>query len=96
MTGLFQMRILPMLNELLHNSEKVSERNYPDRLNDPDLQSHHDAPFIRAALASSDKALVTSDGRLKDLLRKRLPALQVLTPREAYLSLRKRTTQNQG
>ena len=74
---------------LLFNSDKVVERDYPDELENKDLENHRDAPFIKAALASSDKVLVTTDKKLKEFLSIKLPKLRVLTPEEAYEELRR-------
>jgi len=79
----FHVFILPFLNQLLHNTEKIAERSYSSRLDDSELENHHDAPFIKAALASSDKRLVSGDGSLKDLLKVKRLGLIVLTPKEA-------------
>jgi len=84
----FHNCILLFLNQLLHNTEKVAERNYPNRLDDSELEEHPDAPFIKAALASSDKTLVTEDGRLKELLESKRLGLKVRTPTEASKYLR--------
>jgi len=84
----FHNCILRFLSQLLHNTEKVAERNYPRKLDDSELENHHDAPFIKAALASGDKTLVTQDERLKDLLKTKRIEVKVLSPTEASNLLR--------
>jgi predicted nucleic acid-binding protein len=84
--------LLPNLRNIFF-SDKIVERGYPEKLESEDLENHHDAPFIKAALASSDKVLVTTDGRLKELLSIKLPKLRVLTPEEACEELRRQNLQ---
>jgi rRNA-processing protein FCF1 len=85
--------LLPYLKNFFFNSDKTLEKSYSEKLKSKELETHHDLPFIKAALASSDKVLVTTDGKLKESLSKKLPQLRVLTPEEAYEELRRQNSQ---